>query len=109
LSAIRTYWKSHARSIRVFPQTYFLFIGVQIGGNAEIIKSERNGLLLLTAFDVKALANSTISLLRVKILKGNLAGKLRELLKSFFVKKKFAEETCNLYKQNLNKYQVPRL
>jgi glycosyltransferase involved in cell wall biosynthesis len=73
-------------------------VASDIGGNPELIKSGRNG-LLFPIFDHGALAEQIISLLKHESENRSLGGMARKTVEASFSSKKCAEATYNLYKK----------
>jgi len=73
-------------------------VASDVGGNPEIIKSGKNGLLVPISDD-KKLAESIISLLRDENFNKKIGKEARRTVKTSFSSKKTAKETCRIYKQ----------
>lgn len=71
------------------------------GGNPEIIKPGKNG-LLVPAFDDKSLAKSIISLLENENFNKEIGEEARRTVERSFSSTRFSEETYEVYKQTLN-------
>jgi len=76
-------------------------VASDVGGNPEIIKSGKNG-LLVTVADDKKLATSIISLLEDENFNKEIGKEARRTVETSFSSKKTAEETYNVYKQILS-------
>ena len=76
-------------------------VASDVGGNPEVIKTGRNG-LLVPAFDYKLLAKSIITLLKNENLNKELGREARRTVESSFSSTIFAEKTCEVYKQTLH-------
>lgn len=71
-----------------------------VGGNSEIIKSYKNGLLFSTG-NVLDFSNKIIELLKNAVLQKKLGCEARKTVLKEFSIEKMAEKTCNLYKDLL--------
>ena len=77
-------------------------VACNVGGNPELIKCGKNG-LLVPAFDVKGLSEAIISLLDNEILNKNLGKEARRTVEERFSSTKFASETYGIYSQTLSR------
>jgi glycosyltransferase involved in cell wall biosynthesis len=73
-------------------------VASNIGGNPELIKSGRNG-LLFPVFDHNALADQIITLLDHESENRSLGGTARKTVEQSFSSKKCAEATYRIYKE----------
>jgi glycosyltransferase involved in cell wall biosynthesis len=77
-------------------------VACNVGGNPEIIESEKNG-LLVPAFDHKSMGKSIISLLENENFNKEIGKEARRTVERSFSSAIFAEETYNIYRQILNR------
>lgn len=73
-------------------------VASDVGGNPEIIKSGKNG-LLVPASDYKRLAKSMISLLEDENLNTKIGDEARRTVEKSFSSKKCADETYKIYRE----------
>jgi glycosyltransferase involved in cell wall biosynthesis len=78
-------------------------IACNIGGNPELISSEKNG-LLVPPFNSKRLAMSIVSLLENETFNRKMGTEARKTIDPFFSSKMCAEETYKVYKQTIENY-----
>jgi glycosyltransferase involved in cell wall biosynthesis len=76
-------------------------VACNVGGNPEIIKSGKNG-LLVSAFDDKSLAKSIIFLLENGHFNKEIGEQARRTVEHSFSSATFAEKTYRIYKQTLS-------
>lgn len=77
-------------------------VASDVGGNPEIIKSGKNG-ILLPPLDSDGLANSILSLLDDEHFNKDMGREARTTVERSFSSQRCAQETYNIYKQVLNR------
>jgi glycosyltransferase involved in cell wall biosynthesis len=78
-------------------------IACNVGGNPEIINTEKNG-LLVPALNSKELAKSIISLLENETYNRKIGTAARKTIEEYFSSKTCAEKTYEVYKQTLDNF-----
>jgi glycosyltransferase involved in cell wall biosynthesis len=76
-------------------------IASNVGGNPELIQSEKNG-LLVPAFNDKEFARAIISILKDESFNGIIGKEARRTVERSFSSTKCAEDTYKVYSQTLN-------
>jgi glycosyltransferase involved in cell wall biosynthesis len=75
-------------------------VASDVGGNPELIKSGKNG-ILVPAFRTQGLSEAIISLLENETLNGRLGIEARKTVEELFSARKMGEETWKVYRQLL--------